>query len=227
MILKKNPKHSETCPSCPQSFFKPSCLPQHGWPQISDKQRKNNKHRSGPFCPNLSPLELPGSSNNTRRKSETNAKHSLLSPYTVSYSSEMLQLKNSLRGKKSAWKEQVVINSLLTGLLIELVDSREISGNLAVGWCAFEKTTFLWAVASRTFCSRIFLLWSTCFWRFSFRHNSLCCSVSVPHETLPCVPELSLTLWKCFCKMGNEKMCFRLRGMSWDDVFCVSFGANI
>ena len=108
------PKNSETCPSCLQSFFKPPYLPQHGnvstrlTTDQSDKQKNNNKHRSGTFCPNLSPLELPDSSNNTRRKSETNAKHSLLSPYTVSYSSEMLQLKNSLRGKKSGWEEQVV-----------------------------------------------------------------------------------------------------------------------
>ena len=112
-MIIDHPKHSETSPSCPQSFFKPSCLPIHG--NVSTRlttdqsdQRKNNKQRSGPFCPNLSPLELPGSPNNTRRKSETNAKHSLLSPYTVSYSSEMLQLKNSLRGKKSGWEEQVV-----------------------------------------------------------------------------------------------------------------------
>ena len=116
--------------------FPNTAMFQHGWPQISDKQRKNNKHRSGPFCPNLSPLELPGSPNNTRRKSETNAKHSLLSPYTVSYSSEMLQLKNSLRGKKSGWEEQVVTacNGFIDWTCWLSRDLRELSSGLMRFW---------------------------------------------------------------------------------------------
>ena len=141
MFSKKNPKHSETSPSCPQSFFKPSCLPQHGWPQISDKQRKNNKHRSGPFCPNLSPLELPGSPNNTRRKSETNAKHRLLSPYTVKLQLRDIATKKQFERKKislggtSCDRLQVAVcNGFIDWTCWLSRDLRELSSGLMRFW---------------------------------------------------------------------------------------------